>query len=547
MHLDPARCSTAVRSKDPRFDGWFVTGVLSTGIYCRPSCPAITPKVVNMRFFPSAAAAQGAGFRACKRCRPDATPGSPEWHVRGDVAARAVRMVADGVVDREGVGGLAGRLGYSVRQLERLVRAELGAGPLALARAQRAQTARLLVEGTTMTMAEVAHAAGFSSIRSFNDTVRTVYATTPTELRQAARARDTDDGGKSGGPADQLVDSPVGDPSGAGPVAPAGSVARLDLRLPFRAPLHAPSLFGHLVATTVPGVEVWRDRGLEVALDLPRGPAVVRLEMPEPDARHVPARLLLSDVRDLAAAIQRCRRLLDLDADPVAVDEHLATDPGLRPLATSAPGVRLPGSGDAAQMALRAVLGQQVSTARAAGLAAQLVRSLGRPLPPALLEDGGPTHLFPTPEAVAGADEVDLPGMPGARRRALLALAAALAGGELDLSAGADRDVAREGLLALRGIGPWTAEIVALRGLGDPDAFPASDLGVRASAKAARLDDAAPALLARAEAWRPWRSYATALLWASGTHASARPPAHGEPPPHTPGSHQTRPRPKEAP
>ncbi|RIK15361.1 MAG: AraC family transcriptional regulator [Acidobacteria bacterium] len=529
MHLDHARCSAAVRSKDPRFDGWFVTGVLSTGIYCRPSCPAITPKVVNMRFFASAAAAQGAGFRACKRCRPDATPGSPEWHVRGDVAARAVRMVADGVVDREGVGGLAGRLGYSVRQLERLVTTELGAGPLALARAQRAQTARLLVEGTAMTMAEVAHAAGFSSIRSFNDTVRTVYATTPSALRQAAKERDG---------------APTRDGAPADGDAAEGS-ARLDLRLPFRAPLHVPSLFGHLAATTVPGVEVWRDGGLEVALDLPRGPAVVRLEVPGLDARHVPARLRLSDVRDLAAAIQRCRRLLDLDADPVAVDEHLATDPALRPLVAGAPGVRLPGSGDAAQMAVRAVLGQQISTARAAGLAVQLVRALGRPLPAALVEEGGPTHLFPTPQAVAEADEEDLPGMPGSRRRALRALAAALAAGDLDLSPGADREAARHGLLALPGIGPWTAEIVALRGLGDPDAFPASDLGVRTSARDAGLDDDAAALLSRAEAWRPWRSYATALLWAAGTHASARLPDHGGTP-HTRRPRSTPPRPEEA-
>ncbi|GAA1174547.1 AlkA N-terminal domain-containing protein [Ornithinimicrobium humiphilum] len=510
VHLDHDRCAAAVRSKDSRFDGWFVTGVLSTGIYCRPSCPAITPKVVNMRFYPSAAAAQGAGFRACKRCRPDATPGSPEWRTRGDVAARAVRLVADGVVDREGVAGLASRLGYSVRQVERLVAAELGAGPLALARAQRAQTARLLVEGTDLSMADVAFAAGFSSIRSFNDTVRAVYATTPRELRTAARRRDGTPPslpGRSGGT--------VG--GGAHP-------ALLHLRLPFRPPLSAAGLFGHLAATRAPGVEVWRDDGLERALRLPHGPAVVRLGPPRPDDRHVPVVLRLLDVRDLSAAIDRCRRLLDLDADPQAVDEHLALDPALRPLVARTPGVRLPGSVDAGELALRAVLGQQVSTVRAGALAAALVAALGEPLPAGLVDPGGPTSLFPTPEALAGAPDAAYPGMPGARRGALRALALALATGDLDLSPGASWSTARAGLLALPGIGPWTAEIVALRGLGDPDALPVGDVGLRAAARAVGLDDAPRALERRAEAWRPWRSYAVQLLWSSLDHPAARLP-----------------------
>ncbi|GGK58070.1 AlkA N-terminal domain-containing protein [Ornithinimicrobium pekingense] len=516
MHLDHDRCATAVRSKDPRFDGWFVTGVLSTGIYCRPSCPAITPRVVNMRFFPSAAAAQGAGFRACKRCRPDATPGSPEWRTRSDVAARAVRLVADGVVDREGVSGLASRLGYSVRQVERLVTSELGAGPLALARAQRAQTARLLIEGTDLSMAEVAFAAGFSSIRSFNDTVRAVYATAPRELRSVARSR-------SGAAVGQ--DSPR-----AGGDGGATRAARLHLRLPFRTPLHTPSLFGHLAATLAPGVEVWRDGALERALALPHGAAVVTVRPPGPSDRHVHVVLRLLDVRDLAAAIDRCRRLLDLDADPHAVDDHLAGDRALAPLAARTPGVRLPGSVDAAELALRAVLGQQISTTRAAGLAARLVEVLGRPLPTALTDQGGPTHLFPSPSALADAPDDAYPGMPGARRGALRGLATALATGDLDLSPGASWKMARLALLALPGIGPWTTEIIALRGLGDPDAFPSTDLGLRTAARAAGLDDSTRALQQRADAWRPWRSYAVQLLWASSDHAAARLPD-----PDTPG------------
>ncbi|GAA4877770.1 DNA-3-methyladenine glycosylase 2 family protein [Serinicoccus chungangensis] len=508
FHLDHDRCSAVVRSRDPRFDGWFVTGVLSTRIYCRPSCPAITPQVRNMRFYPSAAAAQGAGFRACKRCLPDATPGSPQWHVRGDVVARAVRLVADGVVDREGVSGLAARLGYSVRQLERLVRAELGAGPLALARAQRAQAARLLVEGTTLPMVEVAHAAGFSSTRSFNATVREVYAAAPSELRAAARRR-------AGGSA------PGDGPRGPAPVS-------IGLRLPFRPPLHVPSLFGHLVATSVRGPEAWSDGALTRSVRLPGGPALLVLRPGAEGERHVGVTLRLTDVADLATAIGRCRRLLDLDADPVAVDEHLGADPRLGPLVRAHPGVRLPGTVDPAELALRVVLSQQVSTAAAGTHTARLVQALGEPLPEPMT--GAVTHLFPTAEAVAQAAAEQLPAMPASRQRTLRTVARALAEGDLRLGPGADRQEAREALLALPGVGPWTAEMVLLRGLGDPDAFPATDLGVKVTAAAAGVP-AGAGLLAAAESWRPWRSYATAVLWAASDHAAARLPATPAPSP----------------
>jgi AraC family transcriptional regulator of adaptative response / DNA-3-methyladenine glycosylase II len=299
-----------VQSKDVRFDGWFFTGVVTTGIYCRPSCPVRPPKAKNMRFYPSAAAAQQAGFRACKRCRPDASPGSPEWNARADLVARAMRLIADGVVDREGVGGLANGLGYSTRQIERHLRTELGAGPLAIARAQRAQTARVLIETTALPMAAVALAAGFTSVRSFNAAVREVFASSPTELRHRA-AR--------GGP----------------PAAP-GS---LSLRLPFRRPLCPDSLFGHLAATAVPGVEEWREGWYRRTLRLPHGGGIVALA-PRPD--HIECRLTLGDLRDLAVAINRCRRLLDLDADPVAVDEQLARDPPLAALVAGSPGRRVP-------------------------------------------------------------------------------------------------------------------------------------------------------------------------------------------------------------
>ncbi len=356
MRLDAEACRRAVSSRDERFDGWFYTGVTTTGIYCRPSCPAMTPHARHMEFYPSAAGAQRAGYRACKRCRPDASPGSPEWNVRQDAVARAMRMIADGVVDTEGVSGLARRLGYSPRQVERLMLAEVGAGPLALARAQRAQTARTLVEGTTLSLAEVAFAAGFASIRSFNETVRTVYALTPRELRRRGDAA-----ARSAVPAEQS----------------------LTLRLAHREPLHVPSLFGHLAGTAVPGLERWHEGGFERTLHLPHGPGWVRLV---PRQRYVEARLSLTDLKDLTVAVNRCRRLLDLDADPMAVDLALSADPALRPLVAAAAGVRLAGTVDPHELALRVVIGQQVSTASAATTTSRLVRghrhrAAGRPGP----------------------------------------------------------------------------------------------------------------------------------------------------------------------
>lgn len=477
----------AVQSHDARFDGWFFTAVTTTGIYCRPSCPAVPPKPAHMCFHPSAAAAQRAGFRACKRCRPDAVPGSPAWHNRSDVAARAVRLIADGVVDREGVGGLAGRLGYSRRQLERLLHAELGAGPLALARAQRAQTARVLAETTSMSMTRVAAAAGFASLRQFNDTVRQVFDRTPTELR--ARA------------ARHLPQTP-------------GTVT---VRLPFRQPLHPDNLFGHLAATAVPGVEEWREGAYRRTLALPYGPGVVALA-PHPD--YVLAHLQLSDLRDLATAVARCRRLLDLDADPVAVDTTLTQDPLMAPLVAKAPGRRVPRSVDGAELAVRAVLGQQVSTAAARTHAARLVRTHGSPVAdPA----GGLTHLFPTVAQLADLDP-DTLAMPASRARTLVSLVRALAAGDLDLDSGCDWAAARAGLLALPGIGRWTVEVVAMRALGDPDAFLAHDLGVRIAARTLNLPDTPAALTECARRWRPWRAYAVQHLWATGDHAVNRLP-----------------------
>ncbi|WP_329185200.1 AlkA N-terminal domain-containing protein [Actinacidiphila glaucinigra] len=486
MHEDFERCVRAVQSKDSRFDGWFFTAVLTTRIYCRPGCPAVPPKPENMSFHPSAAAAQQAGFRACKRCRPDAAPGSPRWNERADLVARAMRLIADGVVDRDGVPGLAARLGYSTRQVERQLRAELGAGPLALARAQRAQTARLLIETSALPMADVAFAAGFSSIRTFNDTVREVFALTPSELRtRAARSRHS---------------VPAADVSGS-----------LTLRLPFRAPLCPGNLFGHLAATGVPGVEEWREGAYRRTLRLPHGHGIVALR-PEPD--HVACRLSLTDWRDLSHAISRCRWLLDLDADPVAVDGLLRQDPLLAPYVDANPGRRVPRTVDGPEFAVRVVLGQQVSTAAARTLAGRLVRAHGEPVAD---PGGGLTHLFPSPWALTGLDPESL-AMPRTRRGTLTALVAALTEGTLDLDVGSDWEKARRQLEALPGFGPWSVEVVAMRALGDPDAFPATDLGVRAAAEKLGLPTTPAAFVRRAAAWRPWRAYAVQHLWATGEH-----------------------------
>lgn len=454
MGFDEDQLVRMCRSGDPRFDGWFVVGVTSTGIYCRPSCPARPPLRRNMRFFPTSAAAQLGGFRACKRCRPDATPGSPEWNRRADVVGRAMRLIADGVVDREGVGGLARRLGYSQRHLNRILTAELGAGASALASAQRARNARILIETTSLPFTQVAFAAGFGSVRQFNDVVREVFASSPSGLRSRAGA------GRSGEP---------------------GVVS---LRMPYREPYDVDSMWSFLARRAVEGVESFHDGAYRRRVRLPKGSATVSIR---PAAEAMTAELRLDDLGDLAAAVQRCRNLLDLDADPVAIEEVLG-DLGPR-------GARLPGSVEGWETAARAVVGQQVSVASARRTLARIA---------ALCSDSGG---FPSASSVAELDPAALP-LPEARARTLVRVAAAVAGGELNLGPGADRDETRARLLEIPGVGPWTADYIRMRALGDPDVWLAGDLIIR---RESIRDD--PAL------WAPWRSYATVRLWgrAKGT------------------------------
>ncbi len=495
--LDHDRCYAAAASRDARFDGHFVTAVRTTGIYCRPSCPAITPKRTNVEFYATAAAAQQRGFRACKRCLPDATPGSPDWNVRKDVVARAMRLIADGEIERSGVAGLANRLGYSTRHLNRLLTDDLGAGPLAIARAQRAHTARILVETTDMRLTDVAFAAGFGSIRQFNDTMREVYASSPSELRSLGRRRR--------GPVDS-VDSN-------------SAATNLRLRLPYRGPLAARELLEWFAARAVDGLE--SVSGLDPdderdtcrhtrTVHAPSGPAMVTTEFESIDDPHamtvITAAVSLTDPSDLAPVVQRIRRLYDLDADPVAVDRHLAGDPALAPLVARRPGLRSPGSVDAFETAVRAVIGQQISVAGARTVTSRLVDALGE------VTADAAWHTFPTAEVLADAPDEVLP-MPAARQATIRRLARAVLDGRLELDAGVDADDARRQLLELRGVGRWTADYVVLRGLSDPDVALTTDLVVARSA--AVLGIAADRFDDHAARWSPWRSYATHHLWAA--------------------------------
>jgi AraC family transcriptional regulator, regulatory protein of adaptative response / DNA-3-methyladenine glycosylase II len=468
---DSETCYRAVKGRDARFDGWFFTAVKTTGIYCRPSCPARTPKPQNVCFLPSAAAAQRAGFRACKRCRPDASPGSPLWDVRGDLAGRALRLIGDGVIDREGVPGLARRLDYSVRQVNRTLLAEVGAGPLALARSQRAQTARVLLETSDLPSSDVAFAAGFASIRQFNDTMQEVFACTPTQLRAARRDRRP------------------------------GTAGVLELRLPFRAPMSLAATLEFLAQRAIPGVESFDGARFTRALRLPGGPAIVEIS---DGAGYVRCRVRLSDQRDLVAAVARVRRLLDLDADPVAVDDALRLDSRLLPLVDARPGLRSPGAVDGFEMAMRAIVGQQISVSGARTLLGRIAATYGE-----ATFDGEPLGLFPSPAAFADVDPVDLP-MPRARGATVLALARALLAGAVTLDPGADRASTRSAVLGVTGIGPWTADYVRMRAVGDPDVLLETDLGVRRMAASLGIE-----IAENGRRWAPWRSYVNHHLWAA--------------------------------
>ncbi|MGA4990528.1 AlkA N-terminal domain-containing protein [Nonomuraea bangladeshensis] len=468
LELDFDSCYRAVSARDARFDGRFYTAVTTTRIYCRPICPARTPASRNVRFYRHAASAEAAGFRPCKRCRPELSPGDPGWDLRGDLVGRALRLIDDGAADERGVAGLARRLHITERHLHRLFVAELGAGPLAVARTKRLLLAKQLLTETVLPITDVAFAAGFGSVRQFNATMRETYGFTPSELRATAGGR------------------PVAVPDSG---AEAAGPAPLRLRLHRREPYDVDAVFAFLAARAIPGLES-ADR-TSYARAVPGGTIMLT---PRPD--HVALDVAVADTRQLARVVARCRRLLDLDADPEAISEALGRT-SLGPLVAARPGLRVPGTFDGFELAVRAVVGQQVSVAGARTLLGRIVARAAAP--------GG---LFPAPGHLLETDLTGL-GLTGRRIATLKELASRITAGHLDLDGGQDPAEAVAALLEVPGIGPWTAGYVALRALRDPDAWPAGDLVLRKRMAALGIPDD------ETERWRPWRAYAALHLWSS--------------------------------
>ncbi|GAA4578899.1 AlkA N-terminal domain-containing protein [Planotetraspora phitsanulokensis] len=495
--LDFDACYLAVSARDARFDGRFYTAVTSTGIYCRPICPARTPARKNVRFYRHAATAEAAGFRPCRRCRPELSPGDPGWDVRADLVGRALRLIDDGAADERGVAGLAQRLHVTERHLLRLFVAELGTGPLAVARTRRLLLAKQLLTETPLPITDVAFAAGFGSVRQFNAAMKESYGFAPGELRKAA-----------------------------GPLAaarnPSAITTGLTLRLAYRRPYDAQAMLGFLAARAIPGVEsVTRsgpDGGAARITGFTRTVPGGRITLTPADD-HIRLTVRTGDTRHLTRIVSRCRRLLDLDADPEAITAILgSTD--LAPLVERRPGLRVPGAFDGFELAVRAVVGQQISVAGARTMLGRVAARAGSPAVPDTLPEtvpdaltgtdtpAEPALLFPTAEQLAGADLTGL-GLTGRTIATLKSLAVAVIDQDIDLDGAEDPADTTARLLEIPGIGPWTAGYVALRSLGDPDAWPEGDLGLTRAMTRLRI----PA--GQVERWRPWRAYAAVQLWAA--------------------------------
>jgi AraC family transcriptional regulator of adaptative response / DNA-3-methyladenine glycosylase II len=485
MDLDHDACYRALSTRDARFDGKIFVGVKTTGIYCRPICPARTPKRENVIFFPSAAAAQGAGFRPCLRCRPETAPDLAAWRGTSNTVSRALQLIEMGALDELDVDRLAERLGVGERQLRRLFRQHLGASPVAVAQTRRVLLAKQLVHESRLPMTEIALAAGFGSVRRFNETFRQLFGRPPSALRR--------------GNAPELSSGPAGE---------------VTIRLRYRPPYDWPSMLSFLARRAIPGVEiVVGDRyARTIEIDGVRGTVAV-----EPDHGALRATVRFATLSALPKIIARLRRVFDLAADPQAIGAQLAEDPTLAPLIAARPGLRVPGAWDGFELAVRAVLGQQITVAAAIGLAGKLVARYGEKLAEGEAAISGLTHVFPRPERVAAADLATL-GMPKARAACLASLAATVAADPRIFGTGRTLEDAITELRTLAGVGEWTAQYIAMRELREPDAFPAADIGLlRAFADATGRRPTPAELLARAERWRPWRAYAAQHLWAAGT------------------------------
>jgi AraC family transcriptional regulator of adaptative response / DNA-3-methyladenine glycosylase II len=492
MTLDRAAGYRAIATRDARFDGRLFVGVRSTGIYCRPICPARTPKIENCEFFASAAAAQEAGFRPCLRCRPEISPELAAWRGTSNSVQRALALIAEGALDGEGDGvdDLAARLGLGGRQLRRLFREHLGASPIAVAQTRRVLFAKQLLHETRLPMTEVALAAGFGSVRRFNHIFKELFGRPPRAIRRT----------RESGPAP----------------------AEIALNLPHALPYDWPAMLGFLATRAIPGVEHVADGRYCRTVELEGAQGWIEVA-PQRRGDALRAVIRFPSVKALPGIVARIRRVFDLSADIPAITAHLARDARLAPLVEARPGLRVPGAWDGFELAVRAILGQQITVAAARGLAGKLVERHGRRLALA----GAPaalTHVFPRPEALAGADLAIL-GMPRARAAALAGLAATVAGDRGLFGPSADLDAAIARLRALDGIGEWTAQYIAMRALSEPDAFPAADIGLlRALADDSGKRPSPAELLARAEAWRPWRAYAAIHLWAADAQVALRRP-----------------------
>lgn len=490
MDLSPDACYRAFAARDARFDGRVFVGVHTTGIYCRPICPARSPKRENVSFYFSAAAAQAAGFRPCLRCRPELSPATPAWQGSSHTVSRALALIETGALDDGSVDDLAARLGVGGRQLRRLFQQHLGASPVAVAQTRRVLLAKQLIHDTNLTMTEVALASGFGSVRRFNETFRTLFQRPPASLRRS-----------------HAVET--------------GNAGAVTIRLPYRPPYDWDVMRAFLAARAIPGVEVVSPSAYArtIALDGRTGTLVV--EPGERDTLNVTVRY--SGLDDLPRIIGRVRRVFDLAADPALIGAHLAEDPVLAPLVAARPGLRAPGAWDGFELAVRAILGQQISVTAATNLAGRLVAEFGETLDDPVAHALGLTRLFPSPGRLAAADVAGLGLMPGARAAALSSLGAAVMSDPALLDPYRDLEAAVAQLRSLPGIGEWTAQYVAMRALREPDAFPAADVGLmRAMSDAFGRRPTANELLARAESWRPWRAYAALHLWvADGMPATA--------------------------
>jgi AraC family transcriptional regulator, regulatory protein of adaptative response / DNA-3-methyladenine glycosylase II len=488
MDMDDDACYRALLTRDARFDGRLFVGVKTTGIYCRPICPARTPKRENVRFYPTAAAAQGAGFRPCLRCRPETSPDLAAWRGASNTVSRALSLIEAGALDDNDVEGLADRLGVGERQLRRLFRKHLGASPVAVAQTRRVLLAKQLIHETRLPMAEVAMASGFGSVRRFNETFQQLYDRPPVALRRLGGADESASHGEA-----------------------------VLVALPYQPPYDWDAMLAFLAMRAIPKVERVTDGRYERSLGIGGAVGVIRVEPASKNRIAVSVRF--PKISALSAIIARVRRVFDLAADPVAIGEHLARDPALAPLVARRPGLRVPGAWDGFELAIRAILGQQITVVAARGLAAKLVAGYGEPLPENLASEGV-THVFPTPQRLAGADFAAL-GMPRSRAAALSAMTGAVAADPLIFGPKRTLEEAVAALRALPGIGEWTAQYIAMRELREPDAFPAADIGLmRALADETGRRPTPAELSARAEAWRPWRAYAALHLWSS----EAQPP-----------------------